>query len=75
MVLLQVAGRQVAFDLLVTGRHWVAVGELQGRTLVLNARDLPVDQVELVEVAEVEPYVEGTRRLEEARARHRHHHL
>jgi hypothetical protein len=68
-VMIPVAGRQVAFDLLAAGRHWVAVAELEeGPTLVLNARDLAVDGIELVE-ADVEPYVEGARRLEETRAR------
>jgi hypothetical protein len=63
-----VDGRPVAFEWLAQGRHWVAVADLAHQTLVLQARDLPVDQVELVRVADLDPYVEGTRRLEEAQA-------
>ncbi len=62
-------GRPVRFQLLAEGRHWVAVAEVEGRTLVLQARDLAPEQVELVRVADVEPYLEGTERLEESRAR------
>jgi hypothetical protein len=36
---------------------------LEGRTLVLHGRDLAPGQVELVRAGDVEPYVEGTRRL------------
>jgi hypothetical protein len=67
-VAIPVDGRPVAFSRLAEGRHWAAHGEVEGWTLVLAARDLPVDQVTLVRVTDVEPYVEGTRRLEEARA-------
>lgn len=62
-------GRPVRFELLAESRHWVAWAEVEGRTLVLQARDLAPEQVELVRVTDVEPYVEGTERLEEARAR------
>ena len=66
---LPVDGQPVTFDLLAEGRHWVALAELEGRALVLQARDLAPEQVELVRVTDVEPYVDGTERLEEARAR------
>jgi len=67
-----VDGRPVSFELLAGGRHWVAWAELEGRVLVLRARDLAAGEVELVRVDDVEPYVEGTRRLEgETTARHR----
>ena len=62
-------GRPVRFELLAEGRHWVVVAEVEGRTLVLQARDLAPEQVELVRVTDVEPYVEATERLEEARSR------
>ena len=62
-------GQPVTFDLLAEGRHWVALAELEGRALVLQARDLAPEQVELVRVTDVEPYVDGAERLEEARAR------
>ena len=42
--------------------------ELEGRVVVLQARDLVPEQVELVRVTDVEPYVAGTERLEQARA-------
>jgi hypothetical protein len=66
---LPVDGQPVTFDLLAEGRHWVALAELEVRALVLQARDLAPEQVELVRVTDVEPYVDGTERLEEARAR------
>jgi hypothetical protein len=65
-----VDGRPVAFAWLAEGRHWVAQAELDDRTLVVRGRDLPVGSVELVRVADLEPYVQGQRRLEEAWARH-----
>jgi hypothetical protein len=69
-VTVPVDGRPVAFSWLAEDRHWVAHAELEDRTLVLFARDLPPDQVALVRVRDVEPYLAGTRRIEEARARH-----
>jgi hypothetical protein len=66
---LPVDGQPVTFDLLAEGRHWVAMAEVEGRALVLQARDLAPEQVELVRVTDVEPYVDGTERLEEAWAR------
>lgn len=70
---LRLDGRPVRFELLAEGRHWVALAEVEGRALVLQARDLVPEQVELVRVTDVEPYVEGTERLEEARARRSGH--
>jgi hypothetical protein len=61
-----VDGRAARFDLLAEGRHWVAAGAVEGFLLVLQGRDLDAGEVELVRVTDVEPYVEGTRRLEEA---------
>jgi hypothetical protein len=63
-VTISVNGRPVGFDLLGEGRHWVAVGELEGQLLVLQARDLTPEEVELVRVTDVAPYVEGTRQLD-----------
>jgi hypothetical protein len=62
-VAIPVEGRPVGFARLAAGRHWVAWAELEGRTLVLRARDLAPGQVELVRAGDVEPYLEGTRRL------------
>jgi hypothetical protein len=69
-VRIPVDGRPVAFGWLAQGRHWVASAELDDRTLTLHARDLPVESVELVRVTDLEPYIAGQRRLEEAWARH-----
>jgi hypothetical protein len=63
-VTISVDGRPVGFDLLGEGRHWVAVGELKGQLLVLRARDLAAEEVELVRVTDVAPYVEGTRQFD-----------
>jgi hypothetical protein len=65
-----VDGRPVAFARLAAGRHWVAQGELEDRTLTLHARDLPVESVQLVRAIDLGPYIEGRRRLEAAWARH-----
>jgi ribosomal protein L37E len=69
-VMIPVDGRPVAFQWLAEGRHWVAQTELDDRTLTLRGRDLPVESVELVRVLDLEPYIEGQRRLEAAWARH-----
>jgi hypothetical protein len=71
-VTIPVDGRLVGFWWLAEGRHWVAQAELDDRTLTLRARDLPVESVELVRVSDLEPYIEGQRRLQEAWARHYH---
>jgi hypothetical protein len=69
-VTIPVDGRSVGFAWLAEGRHWVAHAELHGRTLTLHARDLPVESVELVQVIDLAPYVQGQRRLQEAWLRH-----
>jgi hypothetical protein len=69
-VVIPVDGRPVGFWWLAEGRHWVARTELEDRTLTLRGRDLPVESVELVRVLDLEPYIEGQRRLEAAWARH-----
>jgi hypothetical protein len=70
-VAIPVDGLPASFAWLAEGRDWVAYTELEDRALVLQARDLPVDGVELVQITDLEPYIQGTRRFdEEARARH-----
>ena len=69
-VTIPVDGRPVAFQWLAEGRHWVARAELEDRTLTLRARDRPVGSVELFRVTDLEPYIQGQRRLQEAWARH-----
>jgi hypothetical protein len=70
VVMIPVDGRPVAFCWLAEGRHWVAQAGLEDRTLTLRGRDLPVESVELVRVLDLEPYLQGQRRLEAAWARH-----
>jgi hypothetical protein len=69
-VTIPVDGRPVTFEWLAEGRHWAARADLDGRTLTLHGRDLPVGSVELVGVADLEPYIQGQRRLQQAWARH-----
>jgi hypothetical protein len=57
-------GPQLQVEVRVGPEHWVAVGELEGQLLVLQARDLAAEEVELVRVSDVAPYVEGTRQLD-----------
>jgi hypothetical protein len=70
-VTIPVDGEPVAFAWLAEGRHWVAYAPLEDRTLVLSARDVPVNQVALVRVTDVEPYLDGTRQLDAAWTRRR----
>jgi hypothetical protein len=69
-VTIPVDGRPVGFQWLAEGRHWIARAELDDRTLTLHGRDLPVESMELVRVTDLEPYIQGQRRLQEAWARH-----
>ena len=69
-VTIPVDGRPVGFAWLAEGRHWVARADLDDHTLTLHARDLPVESVELVRVSNLEPYIQGQRRLQQAWARH-----
>ncbi|HEV8649717.1 MAG TPA: hypothetical protein VG276_10005 [Actinomycetes bacterium] len=71
-VTIRVDGQPVAFQWLAEGRHWVARAELDDRALTLHARDLPVGSVELARVTDLEPYIQGTRRLQEAALAHHH---
>jgi hypothetical protein len=68
-VTIPVDGRLVDFEWMGEGRRWVARAEVDDRTLTLHGRDPPVESVELVRVSELEPYIQGQRRLQEAWAR------
>jgi hypothetical protein len=70
LVTILVDGWPVGFEWLAEGRHWVAQAELDDRTVTLRVRDLPVESVELVRVSDLEPYIQGQRRLQAAWARH-----
>jgi hypothetical protein len=69
-VRIPVDGQPVACAWLGEGRYWVARAALHDRTLTLHGRDLPVGSVELTRITDLEPFIEGARRQEEARARH-----
>jgi hypothetical protein len=62
-----VDGEALDFDHLVEGSHWVAIGTKGKVTITLQGRHLQLNQVELVTVGDVDPYVEGSRRLYERR--------
>jgi hypothetical protein len=49
-VAIPVDGLPATFTWLAEGRDWVAYAELGDRSLVLQARDLPVDGVKLVRI-------------------------
>ncbi|KZE98468.1 MULTISPECIES: hypothetical protein [unclassified Rhodococcus (in: high G+C Gram-positive bacteria)] len=41
--------------------RWWAVGEVDGVSLVIESRNYPVDDVDLIEIDDVEPYLAGWR--------------
>jgi hypothetical protein len=49
----------VAFEVLGDGRRWVAQGEQGDLVVTLEARDLPLAEVRLVRITDVEPYLAG----------------
>ena len=53
------------FELIVEGSQWVAMTELHDVTVTVRARNIAVEDVELVRVTDLEPYIEGSRRLDE----------
>jgi hypothetical protein len=54
-----VDGEPVAFEVLGDGRRWVAQGEQGDLVVTLEARDLPLAEVRLVRITDVEPYLAG----------------
>jgi hypothetical protein len=52
-----VDGEPVVFEVLAEGRRWVAQGERGDLVVTLEARDLPLPEVRLVRVADLEPYL------------------
>lgn len=66
-----VDGEPTRFAYLAEQSSSVAQGRSGHVTITLRARNLDVGQVELVSVRDVEPYIEGSRRLQE---RWRNHH-
>ncbi|HEY3214409.1 MAG TPA: hypothetical protein VGL16_14535 [Actinomycetota bacterium] len=59
----KVDGRAVPFDRVSEGTAWAAVGLVDDVAIMLRARGIPIEAVELVRLTDVEPYVEGTRLL------------
>ncbi|WP_216214644.1 hypothetical protein [Amycolatopsis aidingensis] len=55
-VTIPVDGRPVTFEWLAGGRHWAALAEVDGHLLLLQARDFPVESVELERVTDLEHY-------------------
>jgi len=62
-VTLTVGGRSTVFEWLAAGRHWVAVAEVGSEVVCLQSRDLPVADVELVRITDLEPYLAGQSQL------------
>ncbi|GAB3473848.1 hypothetical protein [Amycolatopsis cihanbeyliensis] len=55
-VTVSVEARPVTFEWLAGGRHWAALAELDGFLLILQARDFPIESVELERVTDLERY-------------------
>ena len=60
-----VDGEPTRFAYLAEKSTWVALGRMGYVAITLRGRNLDVSHVELVTVSDVEPYVEGSRRLQE----------
>ncbi len=68
---LPVDGVPVEFNAVLEGQHWIAEGRVGTVTVKIRARAFPIEDVELVTVRDIEPYIEGHRRLmEESRRGH-----
>jgi hypothetical protein len=64
-----VDGRAVAFSWLAEGRMWVAYANVEGFTVTLRARDMPIESIELERINDTRRYVEGSERLRQERRR------
>jgi hypothetical protein len=54
---LPVDGSPIAFRTLRSGAHWVALGEIGGTLVAIEARHIDPDTVGLVTIVDVEPYL------------------
>ena len=54
---------QAPFSLLLEQNVWVALGYKEDVTISITARDVGIEDVSLVTIRDVEPYIEGRRRL------------
>jgi hypothetical protein len=66
-VSLKIDGAAVPFSHLAHGEHWVAWAAVGEPLIVVHAARMPVDDVALARVTDVEPYIEGGRLLRERR--------
>lgn len=64
-VRITVDGEPIRFDHHSEGAAWVAAGRITDVTITLRTRNLAVDDIELITVTDVEPYVEGSKLLNE----------
>jgi hypothetical protein len=64
-ITIPVDGGPTEFELMVEGSHWVALTQLGDVTVTVRASNVALEDVELVRVTDVEPYIEGSRRLDE----------
>lgn len=64
-----VDGSPRRFRLLERELAWIARGEIGDYEVRLEAREFPWTDLELMTVTDVEPYIEGSRRIREESAR------
>ena len=57
---IDVAGRPHGFRSLGAGERWVALGRVDGQIIAIEARLLRADEVRLVAIDDLGPYVTGT---------------
>jgi hypothetical protein len=60
---LPVDGGPISFSFLLEQNGWVALGSKEDVTISIIARNAGIDDVRLVTIRDVEPYIEGRRRL------------
>jgi hypothetical protein len=62
-VTIPVDAQRLEFELLRGGRRWVAWATFGEVLLTISGRAIQPDEVELVRISDVEPYIEGGRRI------------
>jgi hypothetical protein len=60
---LSVDEEPISFSFLLEQNAWVALGYKEDITISITARDIGIEDVRLVTIRDVEPYIEGRRRL------------
>jgi hypothetical protein len=61
---LRVEGRPETFDVLSQPRHWVGRAGVGGYQLTIEGHDIPLEGLMLVEITDLQPYINGSRRSE-----------